>query len=243
MLFADLLKNLLIRSMVSVEKRIVGIIPARAGSKGIINKNIIDFCGKPLIAWSIEQALSSKYVEEVYVSTDGEQIARVAENYGARIIWRPEESASDMAASEDAIIHAVDTIERIKKIDIVLFLQATSPIRLPQDIDGAVETFLEKGMDSLFSMAVLEDYCIWKKTEYELKSWTYDYTRRGRRQDREKLFLENGSIYLFKPEILKEYGNRLGGEIGMYEMPFDRSFEIDNVQDIELCTYFMKNVI
>ena len=219
-----------------MDKSIVSIIPARAGSKGIVNKNVIDFCGKPLIAWSIEQALSSKYVEEVYVSTNGEQIAETAKDYGAKIIWRPDELASDTAASEDAVIHAVNEIGREKRIDLVLFLQATSPVRLAQDIDGAVETFLEKGFDSLFSMAVLEDCCIWKKTEGGLKSWSYDYLKRGRRQEREKLYLENGSIYLFKPEILKRNMNRLGGSIGMYEMPPDRSCEIDSVQDLELCT-------
>lgn len=228
----------------SAEKNIVGIIPARAGSKGIINKNIIEFCGKPLIAWSIEQALASKYVREVYVSTNGEHIAEVAKDYGARIISRPDELASDTSSSEDALIHAVNVLEqRVGKIDAVLFLQATSPIRLPQDINGAVERFFGDGLDSLFSMTVLEDYCIWKKTEKGLRSWTYDYMNRGRRQDRDGLYLENGSIYLFRPEILKQCRNRLGGKIGMYEMPFDRSYEIDGIQDLELCGYFMRKYL
>ena len=223
-----------------MEKNIVAIIPARAGSKGIENKNIIDFCGKPLIAWSIEQALTSKKIDDVFVSTDGKQIAEIAQQYGAKVIWRPAELASDTATSEDAIIHAVNLIKQQRIIDVVVFLQATSPIRLQKDIDGAITTFFDNDLDSLFSMTILEDYCIWKETEHGLQSYTFDYNNRGRRQDREKLFLENGSIYIFKPDILMKCKNRLGGKIGMYEMPFERSYEIDSYQDIETCKFFMR---
>ena len=145
------------------------------------------------------------------------------------------------SSSEDALIHAVDVIgQKTEKITAILFLQATSPVRLSQDIDGAVELFLKDELDSLFSMAVLEDYCIWKNMESGLSSLTYDYKNRGRRQDKEDLYLENGSIYLFKPEILKRYRNRLGGKIGMYKMPMDRSYEIDSINDVEMCSYFMR---
>ncbi len=223
-----------------MEKKVTAVIPARAGSKGIHNKNIIDFCGKPLIAWSIEQAMQSKYIEDVYVSTDGEEIAEISEIYGAEIIWRPADLASDTASSESALIHALSVMKKKSEISAVVFLQATSPIRLSEDIDNAIDMFFDNSYDSLFSMSVLEDYCIWEKTENELYSLTYDYLKRGRRQEREPLFLENGSIYIFRPEILITCKNRLGGKIGMYEMPFDRSYEIDSVDDIEMCSYFMK---
>jgi len=226
-----------------VEKKVTAMILARAGSKGIHNKNIIDFCGKPLIVWSIEQAMQSKYVEDVYVSTDGEEIAEISKKHGAEIIWRPADLASDTASSESALIHAVSEVKKKHKISAVMFLQATSPIRLDIDIDNAVDTFFDNSYDSLFSMSVLEDYCIWKKKENKLYSFTYDYLNRGRRQERESLFLENGSIYIFKPEILINNRNRLGGKIGMYEMPFDRSYEIDSISDIEICSYFMKKYI
>lgn len=221
-------------------KKVIAIIPARAGSKGIHNKNIIDFCGKPLIAWSIEQAVQSKYIEDVYVSTDGEEIAETSKKYGAEIIWRPSDLALDTASSESALIHAISVIKKKREINAAVFLQATSPIRLSEDIDNAVGMFFDSSYDSLFSMSVLEDYCIWKKTDNELHSFTYDYQKRGRRQEREPFFLENGSLYIFKPEILMTCKNRLGGKIGMYEMPFDRSYEIDSMDDIELCSYFMK---
>ena len=223
-----------------MEKKVTAIIPARAGSKGIQNKNIIDFCGKPLIAWSIEQALQSEYADEVYVSTDGEEIAEISKKYGAQIIWRPAELSSDTASSESAIIHAVNEIKGKHEVGAILFLQATSPVRLVEDINNAVDIFFDGSYDSLFSMSVLEDYCIWKQGESGLQSFTYDYLNRGRRQDREPLFLENGSIYVFKSGILLQNKNRLGGEIGMYKMPFDRSFEIDSISDLEICSSFMQ---
>ncbi len=218
----------------------VAIIPARAGSKGIVNKNIINFCGKPLIAWSIEQAQEAKCVREVYVSTDGEQIAAVAEKAGAKIIWRPKEIANDFASSEMALIHALDSIENEMQVSTVIFLQATSPIRKIDDIDRAMAVFENENCDSLFSMSVLEDYCLWKKSNGQLDSWSYDYKKRGRRQERERIYLENGSIYIFKPEVLRVNNNRLGGKIGMYAMPFSQSYEIDNIEDISRCEYFMK---
>lgn len=224
-------------------KKCVAIIPARAGSKGIINKNIIEFCGKPLIGWTIEQAKRTQCIDEVYVSTDGESIASIAEQFAAKVIWRPEELASDTASSEEALIHAVDSIEKVSKIEKVVFLQATSPIRRNEDIDKAMSVFDEGNYDSLFSMSVLEDYCIWKEMKGKIDSWSYDYRKRGRRQEREKLFLENGSIYIFTPEILRENHNRLGGRIGMYEMPFELSYEIDSMEDIATCEYFMKKYI
>src|SRR4051812_30272931 len=107
----------------------VCIIPARGGSKGIPRKNLIDFCGKPLISWSIAQARNSKFISDVFVTTDIREIAQQSETFGAKIIQRPDELATDTASSEAALIHAVDEIEKKGKIDLVVFLQATSPIR------------------------------------------------------------------------------------------------------------------
>lgn len=218
------------------------IIPARAGSKGIKDKNILKICDEPLISWSIKQALSSKNVSNVYVSTDGDKIAEVAKRYGAKIIWRPEELALDTSSSEDALIHAVHEIEKNEDFETLVFLQATSPIRRDYDIDNAIDSFYQGGYDSLFSMAVLDDYCLWKKEKGELNSFSYDYKKRGRRQEREPLYLENGSIYIFKKNLLLSLKNRLGGRVGMYEMPFDCSYEIDNMDDVERCEYFMKSI-
>ena len=126
-------------------KSIVAIIPARGGSKGIPGKNIKEICGKPLIAWSIIQAQESNIIESVWVSSDSDEILSVAERYGARKIKRPENISTDDATSESAWIHAIEQIEKInRKIDLVLGLQATSPIRSPKDIKKAYEVFKEQ---------------------------------------------------------------------------------------------------
>lgn len=222
---------------------VVAIIPARAGSKGIKDKNIINFCGKPLLAWSIQQAKKSRHIDDVYVSTDGRKIAKIAEDFGAEVVARPDDISGDFATSESALLHAISEIEKKETIDAVVFLQATSPLRKQGDIDAAIEKFIGEKLDSLFSVAVLDDYCIWENKNEQLNSLTYDYKNRGRRQERNPYYLENGSIYIFKPEVIKKYNNRLGGKIGMYEMPFNQSFEIDTPQDIYTCKIFMENML
>jgi YrbI family 3-deoxy-D-manno-octulosonate 8-phosphate phosphatase len=224
-------------------KGVVAIIPARGGSKSIPAKNIIDFCGKPLIAWTIGQARACKPIKEVYVSTDDREIGEVAAGHGAKVIQRPKELATDTASSESALIHAISEIEREHVVDIVVFLQATSPLREENDVDGALQKFISEGGDSLFSAAVLDDFCVWSDDEGTLKSLTYDYKQRGRRQDRNPHYLENGSIYIFKPETLREYDNRLGGKILIYPMPMWKSHEIDGMDDIELCEYYMRKKV
>ena len=241
--FYDLFANPCKCIMEGKMKKLPVIIPARAGSKGIIGKNIVTFCERPLISWSIIQALESEHVSGVYVSTDGEDIAAVSEKAGASIIWRPSELASDTSSSEDALRHAIREIENEEEFESLIFLQATSPIRRADDIDKAVEFFLEGGYDSIFSMAVLEDFCMWKRKGDLLFSYSYDYKNRGRRQDREPIYLENGSIYIFKKNMFLEENNRLGGKIGMYEMPFECSYEIDSLKDVKICEFFMKNMI
>ena len=217
--------------------RIIAIIPARGGSKGILKKNIIDFCGKPLLAWSIEHARGSSLVKDVYVSTDDDEITVVAEKYGAKVIKRPDEISGDTAKSEDALRHAIEEIQKNNpiKIDYVVFLQATSPLRESVDIDGAIKKIISENSDSLFSGADLKDFCIWKNSNGILESVNYDYKNRGRRQDFGEQYVENGSIYVFKPEILFRNNNRLGGKIALFKMEFWKSFEIDEPEDIEFC--------
>lgn len=224
----------------------VAIILARGGSKGIPHKNLIDFSGKPLLAWSILQARAAKTIDEVYVSSDSDAILDVAACYGAKIIKRPDELSTDMATSESALLHAlgVITAERGAEPERIVFLQATSPLREPADIDGAVEAFVSQGADSLFSDAVLDDFCAWQDEDGVLKGKTFDPFNRGRRQDRKPLYLENGSIYVFKPAVLRQVGNRLGGKIGRYSMDFWKSFEIDTIENVELCEfYFRKHLL
>ncbi|MDA7679705.1 acylneuraminate cytidylyltransferase [bacterium] len=224
----------------------VAIIPARGGSKGIPNKNIIDFLGKPLLAWSIMQARKSGVVDEVYVSSQNEEILAVAQDYGAIPVKRPDVISNGLASSETALIHVLDFIKKETSEDpeTVVFLQATSPLRDPIDIARAVHTFYEKKADSLFSDAILDDFTVWQEEEGRLVGKTFDPLNRGRRQDRPLLYLENGSIYVFKSSILRTLNNRLGGKICRYNMPFWKSFEIDTLEELELCKfYFQKNLL
>jgi CMP-N,N'-diacetyllegionaminic acid synthase len=218
------------------------IIPARGGSKGIPNKNIIDFCGRPLLAWSILQAKKASVVEKVYVTSDSSKILRIAEENGAIGIRRPGDLSTDTSPSEEALLHALGDVEKRGDgcPDIVVFLQATSPLREAEDINGSVKKLLTGGFDSLFSMAVLEDFCVWAEQGGKLKGVTFDPMNRGKRQDRKPYYLENGSIYVFRSEILLRSGNRLGGKMSMFEMPFWKSFEIDTIEDIEIAKYFFQ---
>lgn len=222
---------------------IVAIIPARGGSKSIPQKNLMDFCGKPLLAWTIEQALASRHITDVFVSTDDEDIGRAARDHGAQVIKRPRKISTDTSSSEEALQHAIAWIQERKAVDTVVFLQATSPLRDDSDIDKALEKFFSEEADSLMSASALDDFLVWRIADGRPESVTYDYHNRGRRQERDPCFLENGSIYVFKPAVLKQHRNRLGGKMVFYTMPFWKSYEIDSPDDIDICEYYMRSRI
>ena len=216
--------------------RTVAIIPARGGSKGVPKKNIIDFLGKPLISYSIEQALSTKHEIEVYVSSDCDQILSISNKYGANPIKRPIEISGDTASSELALLHAIEIIEKEKKFDVCVFLQATSPLRTPDDIDNSLEKIRQDSLDSVFSGYILEDFLIWEKGKnHLLRSINYDFSDRKRRQDREHQYVENGSIYAFNKESFKKSKNRIHGKFGISLMSSWQNFEIDSLEDLEIC--------
>ena len=124
--------------------------------------------------------------------------------------------------------------------DIIVFLQATSPLRLIDDIDNALKHFLNEKADSLFSVTKFDDLTLWKKENNRWKSLNFDYKNRLRRQNMSVNYIENGSIYIFKPEILIKYNNRLGGKMIIYEMKFWQTWEIDSMQEVDLIEYYMK---
>lgn len=220
----------------------VAIIPARGGSKGIPRKNLIDICGKPLIAWSILQARQARHVDSVWVTSDDDEILAVAESYGARPIRRPAAISGDQASSESAWLHALDAIEaQGVGIGLVLAMQATSPLRESSDLDGGVLALREKGYDSLLSVTEVEDFFTWRiGADGGAESVNYDYRNRKRRQQIEKRYLENGSFYVFRPEQLRRDNNRLGGRIGLFVMGRHKMFQIDNPEDIDLCAAIMR---
>jgi N-acylneuraminate cytidylyltransferase len=222
-------------------QRILAVIPARGGSKGLPGKNIALLSGKPLLAHSIEHSLAVKGIDRVVVSTDDDRIAEAAREAGAHVVERPPELASDAAPSEGALLHALDRVveEDGHEPDLVLFLQATSPIRRPGDIDRAVRTLVEEGADSLFSASPQHGF-VWIVRDRAVESLTYDFRSRKRIQDHDgETVVENGSFYLFKPSVLRTFGNRLGGTVTCVRMGFLEALQIDDGADLELAEWLL----
>ncbi len=221
---------------------VVAIIPARGGSKGIPCKNLVEICDKPLVVWSILQANNAKKIDTVWVTSDDEQILSVAAENGAYPILRPSEISGDEASSESAWLHALEQIEqRGIKVNLVVAMQATSPIREVSDLDGGIGLLREKNYDSLLSVTEVEDFFTWRiSKEGYPESISYDYRTRKLRQQIEKRYLENGSFYVFTPQVLKKEKNRLGGKIGFFIMNKFKMFQIDDFEDIALCSAIMR---
>ncbi len=222
---------------------VVAIILARGGSKGIPGKNIIDFCGKPLIVWTIEQFQRAKGVDSIWVSSDSEEIFAIGRSCNVETIRRPDELSGDTATSESGWLHALEIIERKAAgyVDIVIAPQVTSPLRESADIVRGIHNFREQNCDSMFSCSVAEDLFFWEKlADGTLRSINYDCRNRSRRQDIPKQYIENGSFYIFRPEILRQYNNRLGGKIGFTQMEFWKMFEIDSMEDLKMCEALMR---
>lgn len=221
-------------------REILAIIPARGGSKGIPLKNIVPLLGKPLLAYTIEQALATPAITRVIVSTDNTEIAAVARAFKAEVVMRPIELSGDKATSESALIHAVDHLQNTESYrpDLLVFLQATSPMRQPHDIQAAIDTLMHEKADSLLSVTPMHSF-LWRETEHGAQSVSYDYRNRQMRQDGPQDFLENGSIYVMRPRILREGNNRLGGKISFYRMRAIDSFQIDEPDDLRLIENLM----
>ncbi len=220
----------------------VAVIPARGGSKGLPKKNLVELCGKPLLAWSVMQAKAAESVDSVWVSSDSEEILEVAVAYGAGTIQRPDRISGDQATSESAWLHAMDWLEEEGiSLGRVVAMQATSPLREPHDLDEALQAFETEAYDSLLSVTEIDDFFMWAlDSDGQPKSVNYDYRNRQRRQVIEKRYLENGSFYIFRPSILREHNNRLGGRIGMHVMAKHKMFQIDTAEDLRLCAAIMR---
>lgn len=225
-------------------KHTVAIIPARGGSKGIPKKNLKPFCGKPLVVWTIEHALKSKFIDSVWVSSDSKEILNISKKTGANIILRPKSISFNTSTSESAWLHALDHIEQnIGHVDRVVGLQATNPLRESSDIENAITKFQRTNADSLFTGSDIGNLFTWKKINKKLHSLNYNYKKRPRRQDFPKQYVENGSIYVLKPEILRKFKNRLGGKIEISLMDNWKSFDIDTLDDFKFCETLMKSYL
>lgn len=220
-----------------MKPKIIVIIPARGGSKGVPRKNVRLLAGKPLIAHSIEAALKSKYVEQVVVSTEDKEIADVSREFGVNIIKRPEELAQDSSPTIDTIFHVLNFLEsKNDSFNVVVLLQPTSPLRTADDIDDAIELFLKTECESLISVceAIHPPFWYSKIEEGYLKPLFEEKYLDMRRQDIPKTYLPNGAMYISTPEILKKYRSFNCPKTTPYIMPIQRSIDIDN--EIELIT-------
>jgi CMP-N,N'-diacetyllegionaminic acid synthase len=222
--------------------RTLAVVAARGGSQGIPRKNLIDLCGKPLLAWTIEQANAALGIDLVAVSSDSEEILATAERFGAVGVKRPEGLSGATAPSEAAWRHAFDALDPVRgPFTRIVALQATSPIREAADLSAALAQYERDELDSLLSVCEVRDYFNWRiGPDGAPEAVNYDYQTRRMRQQIERRYLENGSFYVFKPCLLREKGNRLGGRIGLYVMDRHKMFQIDEPEDITLCGTIMR---
>ena len=204
--------------------KILSVILARGGSKGIPSKNIVDLNGKPLISYTIEASLQSN-VDETWVSTDSSEIASVSSTYGASVIDRPSEISTDTSQSEEALLHFTDNHD----FDIMVFIQPTSPLLKSIDINKGLE--LMSKYDSILS--VTREHWI-PKWSMDMNPLDWEIDNRPMRQDKEETFLENGAFYITKRKNLLQSKLRYSGKIGFVEMPLSRSFQIDTIDDLNL---------
>ena len=207
-----------------MSKKIVSLITARGGSKGIPNKNILNIGEKPLIQYTINVSQNSK-VSETWVSTEDRQIKDVSEKCGAKVITRPKELSNDIIMPDAALVHFAKNYE----FDILVFIQPTSPLLKSKYINIGLK-MLNK-YDSVFSAYKEHWQPRWTK---DSQPYEWDINKRPRRQDKQELYVENGAFYITTKENLLESKLRYSKNIGIVEMPYYESFQVDNKDDLQL---------
>ncbi len=226
-----------------VFNNVLAVIPARGGSKGIPDKNIKMLVGKPLIAHTIDAAIHSNHINRVVVSTDSQEIQKISKAYGAEIIKRPSEISGDTASSESALLHALDYLEENEgyKPDLIVFLQCTSPLTLPEDIDSTIQVLMNEGADTALSVAPFH-YFLWKRKEDgSVIGINHNKDVRQLRQEREDQYLENGAIYVMNAKGFKINKHRFFGKTAQYIMPKERSLEIDEPVDLRIAEVLIQD--
>lgn len=223
-------------------KKIIAIIPARSGSKGLKDKNIKDLSGKPLIAYSIEAAINSKIFDEIIVSTDSEKYAEIAKKYGANVPFlRSEENASDKAGSWEVVKEVLSKLDT--KYDIVILLQPTSPLRTSENIIEALNLFSEKNADSVVSVCKISHSIAWINTLDEtlsLKGFIKKEYANKRRQDIKTHYTVNGAIYIVKSNLLNQNCDLFTEKSFAYIMDEEDSIDIDTGLDFLIAKAVME---
>lgn len=224
--------------MFSRNKKVIVVIPARGGSKGIPRKNLRPVAGQPLISYSIRESLKSKYVDDVIVSTDDDEIALFAERFGARCFIREKELANDDITLDPVITAVFQKYLQItgNEVEIVITVQPTSPLIKASDLDKCVESFLKNSQLETVVSVVDDRHLCWT---FKSGKATPTYEERVNRQQLKENFRETGAIIACRSSVL-ENGSRFGEEVELLEMPQERSFDIDSVSDLYLCESILK---
>ena len=227
------------------DKRLLAIIPARAGSKRLPGKNIIDFAGKPMISWSIEAALASKYIDNVIVSTEDNNIAKISKRFGAEVPFlRPKELATDEANSVDVIISVLDNL-KLRNIfyDYIILLQPTSPLRGVRDINKSIELMLFKECASVVSVCKVNHNPLWINTlpgDDSMVNFIDNYFLNKSSQDLPHYYKLNGAIYLCDSKRLRDEKSLFIKESCFaFKMNFSHSIDIDSKDDLHLANSFL----
>lgn len=233
-------------------KTFIGIIPARGGSKGLPGKNIKELCGKPLIAWTIETALRSKYLDEVMVSTDDEPIMKIAKNYNANVPFlRPKELAEDETPMFTVIEHTIKFYKNTlkKEFDYIVHLEPTSPLRENDDIDNMIDKIInsEERFDAIISIGEIQEHpSIVKKTVNErIEPFCENLKPALRRQDNEPAYFPYGVAYIIKTETFLKEKTFYPSRTTYYKIKRYQCYEIDDIFDflaIENIIRYIKNI-
>lgn len=225
-------------------KKVLAFIPARAGSKGIKNKNIIDLAGKPLISYTIEAAKKSKYIDRVIVSTDGEKIANIAKEYGAEVpFFRPKELAEDNSNVITSIIYTIDELKKINQnYDIIILLQPTSPFRNEHHIDEALEMLINNNLSSVLSVCETDkNPTLIRKIDKDNNITPLIQTNISLRQEMDKYYILNGAIYINYIKDISTDRYLKDNEYG-YIMDKYNSLDIDDAIDLEIANIYINKI-
>ncbi|GAA4177538.1 acylneuraminate cytidylyltransferase family protein [Gryllotalpicola koreensis] len=213
---------------------VVAVIPARAGSRGVPDKNVQLVGGVPLIARAVASARAAELIDVVTVSTDGAMIAAAARDAGAEIVDRPARLADDTATSESALLHALDVLDaRGIRADVLVFIQATSPFIDPADLDFAITRILTDESDVVLAAAESHAF-LWRMTDAGAVAINHDASFRPRRQDREPQYVETGAFYVMRASGFRAAGFRFFGRIGIAVTDERHSLEIDTPDQLAL---------
>lgn len=227
------------------EKKIMALIPARGGSKGIKRKNIRELCGKPLIAYSILAAKESMYIDKILVSTEDLEIAEVAKKYGAELpCLRPMQLAEDNSKTLDVVLHAMQHFVDKKEYDALILLQPTQPLRTSDDIDRAIEFFYQHNRVSLVSISEVNDSPIlirYIDNDGKMKK-LLDLSSTVRRQDMPEYYKVNGAIYINAIEEINNDTSFNDNKLG-FIMDKSRSVDIDEEKDMWIAQYYLEKLI